>query len=135
MIVPLHAAAGAATGAATRSRLLSVALGPLVHLAFDRAPHRHARKTFIEYAGGALVLAVVARRRGLFDAATLGAFAAVVPDLEHRVPALRVGGAKVFHRRPGGDRRNASGLSVRAQATLATGLLVAAVLRDERRCA
>jgi hypothetical protein len=46
---------------------------------------------------------------------------------------MRVGGAKVFHRRPGGDRRNAGGLSVRAQAAFATALLVAALLRDEER--
>lgn len=130
MIVPLHAAAGAATGAATGSRLASVAVGPLLHVACDRVPHRHPARSLTEYASGALVLGILVRRRGLFAPVTIGALAAVLPDLDHVVPGLRIRGAKVFHRRAGGERRESPGLSVGAQTLLAVALLTGVLRRD-----
>ena len=99
MIVALHVATGAATGALTRSRIAAVAIGPVLHVASDRVPHRHLRHASVDYLTGLLALAALVRRRGGSDAATLGALAAVMPDAEHLVPGLRPRGARVFHRR------------------------------------
>lgn len=114
MIVALHVATGAATGAVTRSRLAAVALGPLLHLASDRVPHRHPHLAW-DLLLGAAGLAYVAERRGFGDAATFGALAAVAPDLKH---ILRRGRRKRFRR-----RRKPSGLPVRAQLALAAALV------------
>jgi hypothetical protein len=40
LIVALHVATGAAAGAASGSRLAALLLGPILHLAGDRLPHR-----------------------------------------------------------------------------------------------
>jgi len=127
MIVALHAATGAATGALTRSRLAALAVGPVLHIAGDRVPHRHPAHPAWEYLAGILAIGLLAERRGPFDVATIGAAAAVMPDLEHVVPGLRV---KVFHRRRGGDRHDSTGLSVRTQTLLAAMIL--APLLDTR---
>ena len=82
MIVSLHVATGAAAGALAGSRVGALLLGPPVHLLGDRVPQ-------------------LAVSRGPFDRATLGAFAASAPDLEHIFPALRPGGRKLFHGRRG----------------------------------
>jgi hypothetical protein len=124
MIVALHAATGAATGALTRSRLAAIAIGPLLHIAGDRVPHRHPARAGWEYLAGIGAVGFLARRRGIFDPATIGAVAAVMPDLEHVLPRLRVRGGKVIHRRPGRDRTDATGLSARAQTLLALTILV-----------
>lgn len=129
MIVALHAALGAATGAGSSSRVAAIALGPPFHVASDRVPHRHPAHDLTEYAAGLAVLAAVARARGIFDPATLGALAAVAPDVEHLVPRrLRPRGAKLFHRRP--ERRGARtrGISAPAQMLLA-GAIVSLVVR------
>ena len=47
-----------------------------------------------------------------------------IPDAEHVLPGLRGRRAKVFHRWAGGDRKDSSGLSARAQALLAAILTV-----------
>ena len=129
MIVALHAATGAATGVLTRSRSVALAVGPLLHVVGDRIPHRHPAHSAWEYVAGLAAIATLARRRGVLDAATLGAVAAMMPDLEHLFPAMRFRGAKTFHRRKGGDRTDASGISVRTQTVLALLILAPLSLR------
>jgi hypothetical protein len=114
MIVALHVATGAVTGALTSSRGAAVALGPLLHVASDRIPHRHPRRKW-DFLAGAVALAYVAHRRGITDAATVGALAAVAPDAkprrrQTRPPRLR-------------PRRKPHGLRVTAQLALAAALL------------
>jgi hypothetical protein len=125
MIVALHAATGAATGALTRSRLAALAIGPVLHIAGDRVPHRHPAHSAWEYLGGIFAMGILAERRGAFDVATIGAAAAVMPDFEHVVPGLRERGVKVFHRRPGRGRRRrgSTGVSVGTQTLLAAMIL------------
>ena len=101
MVVSLHVASGAAAGAATRSRLLAVLLGIPLHLLADRVPHRDIPNRTFEIASGLAGLSVLALGRGPFHPATLGAFAASAPDLEHVFPALRPRGTKLFHGRHG----------------------------------
>jgi hypothetical protein len=97
MIVSLHVATGAAAGAMSGSRLRALALGPILHLAGDRLPHRDIDSRRFEISSGLLCLALLAARRGPFDAATIGAVASAAPDLEHIVPSLRLGERKLFH--------------------------------------
>jgi hypothetical protein len=123
MIVALHAATGAAAGVLTRSRLAALAIGPVLHMAGDRVPHRHPAHSAWEYLAGILVIGILAERRGALDAATIGAAAAVMPDIEHVVPGLRLRGVKVFHPRPGRDRHDLTGLSARTQTLLAAVIL------------
>jgi hypothetical protein len=104
VIVSLHVATGAAAGAATRSRLLAIVLGPLLHLAGDRLPHQDIHSRRFEIGSGLVCLALVAGRRGLLDPATLGAAASSAPDLEHVVPFVRLRGRKIFHGRRGWHR-------------------------------
>ena len=104
MIVALHAATGAAAGAASRSRTRAILLGPLLHLAGDYMPHEDFRSRRFEIGSGVAALVVLAGRRGPFDPATLGAAACSAPDLEHVLPFLRLGGRKLFHDRLGWHR-------------------------------
>ena len=97
MIVSLHVATGAAGGAISGSRLRALTLGPILHLAGDRLPHRDIDSRAFEISSGLLCLGLLVARRGLFDAATLGAVASSAPDLEHLVPSLRPGGRKLYH--------------------------------------
>ena len=131
LIVAFHAASGAAAGSMSKSRLAALASGPVLHMAADRVPHRHPRHNVWEYATGAVILGLLVRKRGLCDAATIGAMAAVAPDLEHLVPRRRRR-RKLFHSRPGGDRLRGEGLSVAAQLALSAALLVP-VLRPPSR--
>lgn len=85
MIVALHVATGAATGALTGSDRAAAVLGLPLHLASDRVPHRHPH-WLIDSLAGAAALAYVIERRGLSDPATIGALAAVAPDLKHVWP-------------------------------------------------
>jgi hypothetical protein len=124
MIVSLHLATGAATGELSRSRRLAVASGPVLHVLSDRVPHRHPDHLVWDYVASAIAFGVVARSRGMRDAATLGAVAAVIPDLEHVLPAR---GPKVFHRRR--RRRRAAGLSVGTQLGLTAVMLVPLLAR------
>ena len=101
MIVALHVASGAAVGALTGSRLGALLLGPPTHLIGDRIPHQDIASRRFEIASGVACLGLLAARRGPLDPATLGAFAASAPDLEHVFPSLRPGGRKVFHSRLG----------------------------------
>ena len=127
MIVSLHVATGAATGALTGSRSVAVLLGPLVHLAGDRVPHDDIDSLGFEIGSGLVVLALLAARRGVFDPAVLGGATAAAPDLEHVVPWLRPGGRKLFHREGSVHR----GLSTRVQLLLA-GAIVGFLLGRRR---
>jgi hypothetical protein len=97
VIVSLHVATGAAAGAISGSRLGALTLGPVLHLAGDRLPHRDIDSRAFEISSGLFCLALLIARRGPFDAATLGGVASSAPDLEHIVPSLRPGGRKLFH--------------------------------------
>lgn len=130
-MVAFHAASGAAAGSVTRSRLVALASGPVLHVAADQVPHCHPRHGLLEYATGAVTLGLVVRRRGLFDAATIGALAAVAPDFEHLIPR-RLLRRKLFHRRPGRERTPPDGLSVAAQLALSAALLVPVLRRSTR---
>ncbi len=104
MIVALHVASGAAVGALTGSRLGALLLGPPTHLMGDRIPHQDIESRRFEIASGVACIGLLAARRGPLDPATLGAFAASAPDLEHVFPSLRPRGKKVFHGRLGWHR-------------------------------
>jgi hypothetical protein len=122
MIVALHVATGAATGALTGSRAAAIVLGPILHVASDRVPHRHPCSSR-DVMAGAVALSYVACRRGILDPATVGALAAIAPDLKHT------------RRKPGGPRwrprPKPRGLRVRWQLLLAAALL--APLPSSRR--
>ena len=105
MIVGLHVATGAAAGAASRSRLTAILLGPILHLAGDRLPHQDISSRRFEIGSGLFCLVLLACKRGPLDPATLGAAASSAPDLEHVVPFLRPGGSKLFHGRHAGTDR------------------------------
>ena len=135
MIVALHVATGAATGALTRSRIAAVAIGPVLHVASDRVPHRHFRHASVDYLTGLLAFGALVRRRGGSDAATLGALAAVMPDAEHLVPALRPRGVRVFHRRRRRRRRKPSGLPAGVQLFLAVAMLAPLLLGERNEAA
>lgn len=128
MIVSLHVALGAAAGALVRSRSLALLLGPPLHVAGDRVPHEDIPDRSFEIGSGLVALGLLAARRGPLDAAVLGGAATAMPDLEHLVPRLRVGGEKVFHR---GGGRHGTGLSAEAQ-LLAAGALVGFLLERRR---
>jgi hypothetical protein len=125
VIVSLHVATGGAVGALVRSRSLALLLGPPLHLAGDRVPHEDIPDRSFEVVSGLAALGLLAARRGPLDPAVVGGAAASMPDLEHLVPWLRVGGEKIFHR---GGGRHGVGISVEAQLVLAgavVGLLLA----------
>ena len=125
MIVSLHVATGAALGAVVRSRPLAVLLGPALHVAGDHVPHEDIPDRSFEIVSGLAALGLLAARRGPLDSAVLGGAAASMPDLEHLVPWLRVGGEKIFHR---GGGRDGFGISAEVQLLLAgaaVGLLLA----------
>jgi hypothetical protein len=125
VIASLHVASGAAVGAATRSRVLAVLLGPALHLAGDRVPHRDIANRNFELASGLVGAMLLALRYGPAHPVTLGAVSAAAPDLEHLFPILRPAGTKLFHGRRGWHRSGR--LSPRVQLSVAViviGLLV-----------
>ena len=128
MIVSLHVATGAAMGAAVRSRPLALLLGPPLHLAGDRVPHEDIPDRSFEIGSGLAALALLAAWRGPLDSAVLGGAAASMPDLEHIVPWLRLGGEKIFHR---GGGRHGVGISAESQLLLA-GMVVGLLLARRR---
>lgn len=129
MIVSLHVATGAAAGAASGSRVGAIVLGPILHLAGDRLPHRDIDSRRFEIGSGLVCLALLAIRRGLLDPATLGAAASSAPDLEHVVPVLRPGGGKLFHGRLG---RHRSGPLPTGVQLVVAGAIVGALLVPRR---
>ena len=116
MIVSLHVAIGGAAGALLRSRPLALLLGPPLHVAGDWVPHEDIPDRSFEIGSGLVALALLAARRGPFDAAVLGGAAAAAPDLEHVVTWLRPRGEKVFHRAVG---RHGAGVTAEAQLLVA----------------
>src|SRR4029450_8099550 len=94
---PLRVATGPAPGAVSRSLLAAILLGPVLHIAGDRVPHRDFRSRRFEIASGLAGILLLAVRRGPLDPATLGAAASSTPDLEHVLPFLRPGRRKLFH--------------------------------------
>lgn len=125
MIVSLHVATGAAAGAASASRVGAIVLGPILHLAGDRVPHRDIRSRRFEIGSGLFCLALLAGKRGPLDPATIGAVASASPDLEHIFPFLRPRGRKLFHGRRGWHRSGR--LSAQVQLLLA-GVIVGALI-------
>jgi hypothetical protein len=128
VIVSLHVATGAAMGAVVRSRPLALLLGPPLHVAGDRVPHEDIPDRSFEAGSGLVALGLLAAWRGPLDPAVFGGAAASIPDLEHLLPWLRVGGKKIFHR---GGGRHGVGVSVEAQLVLA-GALVGLLLARRR---
>jgi hypothetical protein len=123
VIVSLHVATGAATGALTRSRPLALLLGPLVHVAGDRVPHDDIGSLRFEVGSGLVALAVLAARCGPLDPAVLGGAAASAPDLEHVLPWLRPRGKKLFHREGHIDSGISTGVQLFAAGAIIGGLL------------
>jgi hypothetical protein len=121
VIEALHAATGATAGAAVRSPVAAGLLGLPLHLAGDRVPHHDLHNRRFEVASGIGLVCLLALRRGLTDAATIGALAACAPDVEHIIRLPRPGGSKLFHGRRGWHR--SGGLSTRTQLLLA-GFLI-----------
>lgn len=99
MIVSLHVATGGAAGALAGSRAGALLIGPPLHMAGDRMPHRDIHDRGFEVLSGLICLGLLAARRGPFDPATLGAASCSAPDLEHIVRWVRPRGRKVFHPR------------------------------------
>jgi hypothetical protein len=118
-------ATGAAAGAASRSRIVALLVGPILHLAGDRLPHQDIRSRRFEIGSGLAGLVLLAARRGPLDPATLGAAASSAPDLEHLFPLLRPRGRKLFHGRLGWHRSGR--LSADLQLVLAGAILGALI--------
>jgi hypothetical protein len=72
-------------------------LGPVLHIAGDRVPHRDFHSRRFEIGSGLAGILLLATRRGPLDPTTLGAVASSAPDLEHVLPLLRPRGTKLFH--------------------------------------
>ena len=125
VIVSLHVATGGAVGAASGSRLRALLLGPLVHALGDVTPHQDIPSTRFEAASGAVAFLLIARSRGAFSPAAIGALAASLPDVEHVLPGGRPRGRKLFptHRYPGLHRRG--GLPAWLQLAAAAAIIVA----------
>jgi hypothetical protein len=135
VIVSLHVATGAAAGAAARSRLGALVLGPLAHLLGDRMPHEDLPSRRFETVSGLALLGLLAGARGPFDPAVVGAAAGSAPDLEHVLRLPRPGGRKLFpsHRIRGWHRRG--GVPSWLQ-LLAAGVIVGVLAssRKETQC-
>ena len=129
MIVALHVATGAAAGAASGSRLAALLLGPVLHIAGDRIPHRDFHSRRFEIGSGLGGILLLAARRGPLDPATLGAAASSAPDLEHVLPLLRPRGRKLFHDH-GWHRSGPFPASL--QLLLAVAILAVLTARDSR---
>jgi len=114
VIVSLHVATGAATGALAGSRRLALLLGPVVHVAGDRVPHDDIHNLGFEIGSGLAALALLAARRGPLDPVVLGGAIAAAPDLEHVLPLLRPRGRKLFHREGNVDSGISTGLQLLA---------------------
>ena len=127
MIVSLHVATGAAAGALVRSPLAAVPLGLALHFLGDVTPHDDIRNERFEIASGAAAVALLVARRGLFDAAVVGAVAASSPDAEHKLNLPRPGGRKLFPTHRWDALHRSGGLSAPVQLVLA-GFLLGLVL-------
>lgn len=131
MIVSLHVATGAAGGALVGTRLRSLPLGLLLHLAGDRMPHQDIADRRFEIRSGIAAVLLLAAARGPLDPAVTGALAASCPDLEHVFRLPRPGGGKLFpsHRLRGWHRSGGLPSSVQL---LAAGFLIGLLLHSGR---
>ena len=131
MIVSFHVASGGAIGALAGSRRRAVALGLLAHAVCDRIRHHDIPSHRYELRSGAAALLAIAVRRGPLDAATIGAVAGSIPDIEHVIRLPRPGGRKLFpsHRIRGFHRTG--GISADTQLVLA-GVLLGLLLAPRR---
>jgi hypothetical protein len=131
VIVSLHVATGALAGAAARSRVGAVALGPFVHALGDLTPHQDFPSTAFEAATGGLGVLLLARRYGSLHPVTVGAVAASVWDIEHVLRPARRGRRKLFptHRYARWHKRG--GLPARLQLAAAAGILALLLLRRD----
>jgi hypothetical protein len=130
VIVAMHVATGAAAGAVVGSPLAAAGLGVPLHLAGDRVPHQDLHNRHFEIVSGLVLAGLLVWRRGITDAATIGALAASAPDIEHVIRLPRPGGSKLFHGRRGWHR--SGGLSTRTQ-LLVAGIAVGSLLAGARR--
>jgi hypothetical protein len=132
VIVSLHVATGGAIGALAGKPGRAALLGAVAHAAGDRMRHQDIPSRRYEIVTGGAALLAVAARRGLFDAATIGAAAASAPDLEHVLPLPQPGGRKLFpsHRIHGFHR--SGGVSAQAQLFVA-GVLLGLLLAPRGR--
>jgi hypothetical protein len=121
-------ATGAVGGALLGSRLGSLPLGLLLHLAGDRIPHEDIPDRAFEIGSGIAGVVLLGAVRGPLDPAVTGAIAASCPDLEHVLRFPRPGGRKLFpsHRLRGWHRTG--GVSAPTQLLLA-GFLIGLLLR------
>jgi hypothetical protein len=110
------------------SRLGSLPLGLLLHLAGDRMPHEDIPDRAFEIGSGIAGVLLLGAARGPLDPAVTGALAASLPDLEQVFRFPRPGGRKLFpsHRLRGWHR--SGGVSAPVQLFLA-GFLIAVLLR------
>jgi hypothetical protein len=122
VIVSMHVATGAVGGLLARSPLAAAIVGPILHFVADRIPHEDLASRRFEIGTGVVGVAMLALVRGPFDAATVGAVSAAVPDVEHVLRLPRPGGRKLFpsHRVPGWHRPG--GVSANVQLLLAGAL-------------
>jgi hypothetical protein len=127
----MHVATGATGGALLRSRLGSIPLGLLLHLAGDLMPHEDIVDRRFEIGSGVAAVLALAAVRGPFDPAVTGALAASAPDLEHVLRFPRPGGCKLFpsHRLHGWHR--SGGVRAPVQLLMA-GFLIGVLLRSGR---
>ena len=129
MIVGLHVASGALAGALAGSRRRAVAVGLALHLVGDAIPHHDFRSRPFELGSGVAGVLALAFRRGLGDAATIGALASSAPDLEHVLPLPRPGGRKLFPSHRWEPLHRGGGMTAAAQLALSVGVLAALLAR------
>jgi len=90
-------------GAAVGSPAVAALLGLPLHLAGDRVPHRDIPNRRFEVASGVLLVTLLGARRGVRDAAAVGALAAhlaamVTRDLAHQRKAEPAAHRRGWHR-------------------------------------
>jgi hypothetical protein len=131
LIVSLHVATGAVGGSLLGSRLRSLPLGLVLHLAGDRMPHQDIPNRRFEIGSGVAAVLLLAGARGPLDPAVTGALAASCPDLEHVLRLPRPGGRKLFpsHRLRGWHRSGGVSASVQL---LVAGFLIGLLLSPRR---
>ena len=143
MIVTLHAATGALAGAAARSRLAALLLGPPLHLLGDVLPHEDIASRRFETASGVAAVLALAAAYGPLDPVTLGAVSASASDLEHILSLPRPGGRPLFPSHRWSRLHHGGQVPAWVQLLIAGALLVtlcrnargaACRPRDDRRC-
>lgn len=133
MIVSLHVATGAVGGLLAGGPVRAALVGPVLHVFGDRMPHEDIKSRGFEIVSGVAGVLALGIVRGPFDPATVGAFAAAVPDLDHVLPLPRPGGRKLFpsHRIAGWHRPG--GVSTGLQLVVAGALLGVVLAAGMRR--